>query len=1154
MYKLKKENISGISPIIIGNAEEDSMILNIEGDSYQEVETGKNKAIIPDKEENFHSMAINIKNGVITITGTSDVTYTSYKVVGTAKLEAGKKYYLRLWGSKSGSAALFKDSENQWFPDSENQEYEFTPTVGGTYNIQLRFGGGENQNWNARYSISETSNSDWVEGKEATPTLENPSEVEAVGDSGSAKITESNKNLAKIILTDKWELTENGIKNKGWINAVNLTEVPIFKGQILKLNLVLLSSVAHDITFSIYINDVYTPEYNFTSLQKMEVNTLYTRTINVEEDGILRITAWENGEEKEFFEFQLWAEEDTVTSYVEHKENIYTIPIQKPFYKLGDYKDSFVRQEGKWYEQHYINKFDLSSTYWSVGSVQSGKDVNTKRWNSTNTLNNNYDEYDNNAISNYFNTNLSSTLWGTDLIGFNLENNKVNIRLPVETASSADEVKTFWQEKAQTQVPYIYYILATPELIECTEEQSEILNNLQTYDGQNIIAIDTYNNTKPNISIDYTPKMTDEIKQAFTKNITKAYVIRTRDGFEINQDNYLKDYKLEELRFVPDNGFIGGTVARRLTLDFNNVDNQFDIQDEDLRFFAGVEYEGKDYYIDYGNFIVQKPETENTTDNTNATCLDYMCLLNATYNDEMTYPCTLGELAENVCSQAGLELATKTFRNSDFIVTDNQFVNNEPLRTVLGAIALSAFSWARIGQDNRVYIDFTIKQQEDISLDYDSYFNLSMASKPFGPINRIILRNSQVEGENITVQDDESIAENGVHELVIADNPFAYTQEKREQLIEAGKEFYGFTYMPINSMDTIGYAFLDSNSLIKVTDMQNKSIYAYAFNHTIDYNGALLDSIESPALTETETKYTYTPEEVQKQRRTEIIVNKHEQTITSIIQEQDELTNRQNVLEQNLDSTTNTISEVNEDLTERINQLQVNLDGLSQTVSQKGGDNIFSYDKEFWTGDTDDDVSNLEEYTDTDIQQNSVSGVGYIINKGTSRQNVQVKNDTYTISFTYKKLVELATGYVLINGTRYDLTSTNWDEIVVTLDVNTNYVDFEIISDTNKAFEIFDLMGSIGNEKQVWTQNANETRTDTVKIGKGITVSSSLTNTIWKADADGNRIINTDTGETVAEFTDKGTVTKNIKVKETAEIAGILIQEIDGQTWISSLL
>lgn len=840
-----------------------------------------------------------------------------------------------------------------------------------------------------------------------------------------------------------------------------------------------------------------------------------------------------------------------VSDFTVGKLNKYILPIQKPFYKVGDYKDSFVKQNKKWYEQHFIEKFDLSDENIDWHEDGAGQKVNTYRWDNRIKIENIDSANSRNNFSNYFSKNYVG--YNNDEVGFGLENSSFRVRLPV-SISTPEQVKSFWQEKAKTQIPYIYYVLATPKLIECTEEQSDILDNFETFDGQNIITVDTFNNTNPNILIDYTPKMIDEIKEAFTKNITKAYVIRTRDGFEINQDNYLKDYKLEELRFVPDNGFIGGTVARRLTLDFNNVDNQFDIQDEDLRFFAGVEYEGKDYYIDYGNFIVQKPETENTTDNTNATCLDYMCLLNATYNDEMTYPCTLGELAENVCSQAGLELATKTFRNSDFIVTDNQFVNNEPLRTVLGAIALSAFSWARIGQDNRVYIDFTIKQQEDISLDYDSYFNLSMASKPFGPINRIVLRNSQVEGENITVQDDESIAENGVHELVIADNPFAYTQEKREQLIEAGKEFYGFTYMPITSMDTIGYAFLDSNSLIKINDMQDKANYAYVFNHTIDYNGALLDSIESPALTETETKYTYTPEEVQKQRRTEIIVNKHEQTITSIIQEQDELTNRQNVLEQNLDSTTNTISEVNEDLTERINQLQVNLDGLSQTVSQKGGDNIFSYDKEFWTGATDDDVSNLEEYTDTDIQQNSVSGVGYIINKGTSRQNVQVKNDTYTISFTYKKLVELATGYVLINGTRYDLTSTNWDEIVVTLDVNTNYVDFGIISDTNNAFEIFDLMGSIGNEKQVWTQNANETRTDTVKIGKGITVSSSLTNTIWKADADGNRIINTDTGETVAEFTDKGTVTKNIEVQETAEIAGILIQEIDNQTWISSLL
>ena len=153
----------------------------LQGNSKQEVNEGKNKAIIPDKEETFNGMSINIKNGIINITGKSSVTYTSYRIVGSAELEAGKTYYLRLFGNKSGSASLRNDTESVWFPDSENNENQFTPTVGGIYNIQLGFGSGEKQNWNARYSISETSNADWVEGKEQKPTLENPSEVETVG-------------------------------------------------------------------------------------------------------------------------------------------------------------------------------------------------------------------------------------------------------------------------------------------------------------------------------------------------------------------------------------------------------------------------------------------------------------------------------------------------------------------------------------------------------------------------------------------------------------------------------------------------------------------------------------------------------------------------------------------------------------------------------------------------------------------------------------------------------------------------------------------------------------------------------------------------------------------------------------------------------------
>lgn len=583
------------------SAEMELIDFGLQGNSYQEVNEGKNKAIIPDKEENFHSMAINIKNGVITITGTSDVTYTSYKVVGTAKLEAGKKYYLRLWGSKSGSAILFKDSENQWFPDSENQEYEFTPTVGGTYNIQLGFGGGENQNWNARYSISETSNSDWVEGKEPKPTLENQSEVEAVGDNinifddtvekVTSIINDSGNEVAdtgtndfykQIIIPDSKKYimsyeknnqgfvrmayyngdtfisrqysNQNGFiftvpdncnkidcrTNAGTNNEIKFTNLKIEKGEvatsyspynqgsvkIVKSNKNLLSfeyKTGNGITFDknritiidptgyLYAGKTLVGGNSFLSGKKVIFTTISNGTIS----GTLDFTVHTN---KVQYRFQkkhttgkynndiksegfMFANDEYITSifvyttgatsnltidvqvsiadedFIEHEGNTYTIPVQKPFYKLGDYADKFVKQDGKWYEQHNIALFDLSTTNWYAGSVQSGKDVKTKRWNSVNTTSN-YIIYDNEAISNYFSENLTNVLWGTDKIGFNLEANKISIRLPVDTASNETEVKNFWQEKAETQVPYIYYRKATPELIECTEEQTQVLEQI----------------------------------------------------------------------------------------------------------------------------------------------------------------------------------------------------------------------------------------------------------------------------------------------------------------------------------------------------------------------------------------------------------------------------------------------------------------------------------------------------------------------------------------------------------------------------------------------------------------------------------------------------------------------------------------------------
>ena len=93
----------------------------------------------------------------------------------------------------------------------------------------------------------------------------------------------------------------------------------------------------------------------------------------------------------------------------------------------------------------------------------------------------------------------------------------------------------------------------------------------------------------------------------------------------------------------------------------------------------------------------------------------------------------------------------------------------------------------------------------------------------------------------------------------------------------------------------------------------------------------------------------------------------------------------------------------------------------------------------------------------------------------------------------------------------------------------------------------------LGNKKQTWTQNQNETTSDTVKIGKGIQVESSSTNTYTRIDSDGNRTYNKTTGEVVSEQTDKGTLTKELIVKELANICGCLVNDVDEQVWFSKI-
>lgn len=699
--------------------------------------------------------------------------------------------------------------------------------------------------------------------------------------------------------------------------------------------------------------------------------------------------------------------------------------------------------------------------------------------------------------------------------------------------------------------------------------------------------------------------LSDEIRKAYDKSTIQYDKIKIGDKeFPISNVQYCDD--------CYDEGNIFGTAIAR-TLDFE-IENIVDLEKKEFEYFTGIRVEDTVHYISLGKFITTDVEPGDTTLINKVSSMDYMLKANIQYETKLDYSSkkvTILDVLEEASSNAGLELATKEFANSDFIVDSNQFEVDAIIRQVFQAVAGISGTFAKIRSDNKLYfitpklIDskkYTVKEVHKMlvadlnklkvrtitndlkvlgiekestkqvdemlvksmnniavkrlttninepSLEKQSDYTELVLKRNTHPINVVSIGMSQVEGENITLRDEESIAEDGENYLTINDNPFAYTQEKREQLIVALYEkVKGFSY---TAYELKGQCkpYLETGDPIWVLDADGAITSSFLFRFTYKSPNGLESEMSAPSIIKSTVEYQNVPSDLERIRRTEFIVDKQQGTIDAIIDKQTEDGSKINSLQANADETTDTISKIIEDYQEQIAQLKLTIDGLTNTVSTKGGGNIFSYSKENWN-------ESITEYTNTDLKQNSISGLGYELAIGTTKQEVQLKNGIYTISFLYKNINNLDNAKVIINGESFNLEYTNnkWKEFEKTINVTANTISISFVTDTNNAIYITDLMGNIGAEKQTWEQNANETYTDTVQIGKGIQVNSSETNTYTRIDSDGNRVFNKATGKVISEFTDKGMETQDMVVNGKAEIAGMLVQKVGNQTWLSSLL
>lgn len=326
---------------------------------------------------------------------------------------------------------------------------------------------------------------------------------------GCVKVTKCNKNLINKNLLTNYQILED--TGKLLSNNTRLITPFIY----LKKGTYSLSCNLSRFAYAIYNLD---KSFNcFVTWKAFPNQIVLNSDCYIKIEFIINPTGSEQVSIKHITYLQL--EEKTATAYEEHQEQSYIMPTQQPLKSIGDIRDTFVKKDDKWYERHYVQRLILNGT---------------EGWNYDKNNNRFYFAKAGNKGSGYI---MSSHYLRGDTTK---QNNTCEIWSSAilfrdERFTEREDFKNMIKAKYDEGIPvYVDYVSITPTDIECTEEQSQILdelNNARTY--KNVTNITT--DSKAILDLEYVKdqetqnqKMQneiDEIKQLLSTTQTSAMLL-----------------------------------------------------------------------------------------------------------------------------------------------------------------------------------------------------------------------------------------------------------------------------------------------------------------------------------------------------------------------------------------------------------------------------------------------------------------------------------------------------------------------------------------------------------------------------------------------------------------------------------------------------
>ena len=477
------ESTEEATSLYVEDASDLPAVLSVRGNHYQETQEGtSNLAILQEGTIEQNGNKVVVENGIATLSGTNSSDTTNYVKVGTAYLYSGKTYYINnirtLNMGSHGALLRSKTGAVKWFTANTELEWECTNT--SEWDIEISYSAGQYANGTEKFLISETSGAEWIQGKKAIPSLEYPSEISTV--KSEMNVVVSNKNLYKITASDN---NYNGIKltvnqEEGYATATGTST-----GYSHPIGTVVLKPGDYVFSggpkngdwnkarLSIYVKNT---EGVFESITTIYKDTTYSVHLDKETEYRLNyvITSGTTVTDEKIYP---QVEKGTVaTDFVKHEEKEYNLAVQKNMLQ-NDYFDT-EKEIHKW---GYINTKNVTNLAVSLNT--SNKDF--RRYSVDLKINNRKSGEYLKMLCTHFKYTDSRWHEYEGICGWE-SGQTFCIGTFNKELDTAEKMKNYLLNNDVE----IYYELAEQEELNLTEEQKQVLNqlnNLELFKGVNNI-------------------------------------------------------------------------------------------------------------------------------------------------------------------------------------------------------------------------------------------------------------------------------------------------------------------------------------------------------------------------------------------------------------------------------------------------------------------------------------------------------------------------------------------------------------------------------------------------------------------------------------------------------------------------------------------